>query len=445
VAALLSTGPDAIALTLAGAAAGRPLALLGARLTERELAPCVRDTGAELVVADPEHAALGERVAAAAGAGLAVQPVFPAADPAGLPTPRLDDTAVILHTSGTTGQPKLVRMSQRMLAQRVLVNSELLRLDATSVYATASPYHHIAGWGNVAVALGAGATIVPVPRFSVDGWQALEQLGVSHVLLVPTMVHMLLEEKILRLPTLRVLQYGSAPMPRDTLRRALAELPGVVFVDIYGQTEGSPITCLTAADHVRAAAGDSYLLESVGRAVPGVELRIAEPAADGVGELLARGPHLFSYAADGWQHTGDLGWLDEAGYLYLVARQGDMIIRGGENVYPLEVEHVLTEHPGVADAAVIGVPDERLGQTVMAFIVPADAAVPPAAERLRAFARERLAGFKVPAVWEFTSALPRNASGKVLRGPLIEQAAVRRDPAGPVPVTGARSRNQGHR
>jgi acyl-CoA synthetase (AMP-forming)/AMP-acid ligase II len=418
VAALVTTSLDVIALTLAAAAASKPLAPLGPRLTERELVPCVRGIGAKVLVAEPEYAELGRRIAAASGARLVVLPEFPVAAAVDLPEPKMEDTAVILHTSGTTGLPKPVPMSQRMLAQRVLVNSVLLRLDSGSSYATASPFHHIAGWGNVAVALGAGATIVPAPRFSIEEWQRLGSLGITNALLVPTMVYMLLERDALRLGTLRVLQYGSAPMPPDTLRRALAALAGVSFACIYGQTEGSPISCLTHEDHLRAAAGDEYLLASVGQAVPGVELRIADPDGDGVGEVLARGPHLFRYADDGWQHTGDLGWLDDEGYLYLVGRKGDMIIRGGENVYPLEVENVLTEHPDVADAVVVGVPDDRLGETVKAYIVPANGAAPPDAGALRAFARERLAGFKVPAVWEFTDSLPRNANGKVLRAQL---------------------------
>jgi len=422
VAALVTTGLDVIALTLAAAAAAKPLAPMGPRLTERELVPCVRGIDAKVLVAEPEYAALGERVAAASGARLAVLPGFPVAAAIDLPEPGMEDIAVILHTSGTTGLPKPVPMTQRMLAQRALVNSVLLRLDSSSSYATASPFHHIAGWGNVAVALGAGATIVPAPRFSIEEWQRLGSLGITHALLVPTMVYMLLEQNALRLGTLRVLQYGSAPMPPDTLRRAVAALAGVSLASIYGQTEGSPISCLTHDDHLRAAAGDEYLLASVGQAVPGVELRIAEPDGDGVGEVLARGPHLFRYADDGWQHTGDLGWLDEEGYLYLVGRKGDMIIRGGENVYPLEVENVLTEHPAVADAAVVGVPDQRLGETVKAYVVPADGAAPLDQDALRAFARERLAGFKVPAVWEFTDSLPRNANGKVLRAQLIARA-----------------------
>ena len=419
VAALVTTSLDVIALTLAAAAAGKPLAPLGPRLTERELVPCVRGIGAKVLVAEPEYASLGERVAVASGALPVVLPGFPVAAAIDLPSPGMEDIAVILHTSGTTGLPKPVPMTQRMLAQRAVVNSALLRLDSSSSYATASPFHHIAGWGNVAVALGAGATIVPAPRFSIEEWRRLGSLGVTHGLLVPTMIYMLLEQDVLRLDSLRVLQYGSAPMPPDTLRRAMAALTGVSFASIYGQTEGSPVSCLTHDDHLRAAAGDEYLLASVGRAVPGVELRIAAPDADGVGELLARGPHLFRYADDGWQHTGDLGWLDADGYLYLVGRKGDMIIRGGENVYPLEVENVLTEHPAVADAVVVGVPDQRLGETVKAYVVPANGAAPPDQDALRAFARERLAGFKVPAVWEFTDSLPRNTNGKVLRAQLI--------------------------
>jgi acyl-CoA synthetase (AMP-forming)/AMP-acid ligase II len=423
VAALVTTSPDVIALTLAGAAAGKPMAPLGPRLTERELVPCVRGIEADVLIAEPEYAELGERVARAAGARLAILPEFAVSPDIDVPTPGMTDIAIILHTSGTTGLPKAVPMSQRMLAQRVIVNSALLQLDPASVYASASPFHHIAGWGNVAVALGAGATIVPVPKFTVEGWQDLGPLGITHALLVPTMIDMLLARNSLRLGPLRVLQYGAAPIHPDTLRRAMTELPDVTFVDIYGQTEGSPVSCLTFADHLRAAAGDSYLLASVGRAVPGVELRIAEPGDDGVGELLARGPHLFRYADDGWQHTGDLGWLDAEGYLYLVGRKGDMIIRGGENVYPLEVENVLTEHPAVADAVIVGVPDQRLGEMVKAYIVPTDAASPPAFGALRAFTRERLAGFKVPVLWEFIDVLPRNANGKVIRAPLIERAA----------------------
>jgi acyl-CoA synthetase (AMP-forming)/AMP-acid ligase II len=432
VAALLVTSADSIALALAGAGSWRPLAPLGPRLTERELVPCLQGIGARVLVADPRFAAIGERVAAGAGVPLALLDGFAAglaaggtgtAGGTGAGAVGMEDVGSILHTSGTTGLPKPVAMTQRTLAQRVVVNARLLQLDTDSVYASASPFHHIAGWGNVAVALGAGATIVPFPDFTVAAWPQLGELGVTHALLVPTMIEMLLAQGTLRLGSLRVLQYGAAPIHPDTLRRAMSVLPGVTFVDIYGQTEGSPLTCLTAEDHRQAAAGREYLLESVGRPVPGVELRIASPAADGVGELLARGPHLNYTDADGWQHTGDLGWLDDDGYLYLAGRKGDMIIRGGENVYPLEVENVLADHPQVAGVAVIGVPDQRLGEAVKAYIVPAATDTPPDFGELRGFARRALAGFKVPELWELTASLPHNANGKLMRSELVKRAA----------------------
>ena len=131
--------------------------------------------------------------------------------------------------------------------------------------------------------------------------------------------------------------------------------------------------------------------------------------------MIARAEHLFAAGPDGWLHTGDLGRIDNDGYLYLVGRRGDMIIRGGENVYPQEVENRLLEHPRIAEVAVIGVPDRLLGETIKAFVVPADPADPPGREELRAFARAALAGFKVPTQWEFVPSLPRNATGKLLR------------------------------
>jgi acyl-CoA synthetase (AMP-forming)/AMP-acid ligase II len=229
------------------------------------------------------------------------------------------------------------------------------------------------------------------------------------------MVEMLLREGALALSTLRVMQYGASPIHPETLRSAMAQLPGVDFLSLYGQTEGSPVTWLSPADHRLAAADREELLWSVGRAAPGVDVRIRQPDGSGAGEVLARADHLFAPSPDGWLRTGDLGRLDSGGYLYLVGRRGDMIIRGGENVYPQEVENRLLEHPGVADAAVVGVADRLFGEAIKAFVVPADPADPPEFEELRVFTRSALAGFKVPAQWEFVSALPRNATGKLLR------------------------------
>ena len=429
VAALLQASPEALALVLAGAAVRRPVAPLGPRLTGRELAGCVERLAAPCLLTQPGFADIATTVAPGLDREVLVLGDWPAmAGP--LPVPSPDDTAVMLHTSGTTGHPKAVSYRHDRLARRSRLNASLQQLRPGSVFATASPFHHIAGLGNIMVALAAGATTVTVPRFTVEAWLGLEELGVTHALAVPTMVEMLLRQGALPLRTLRIMQYGASPIHPDTLRMAMAQLPGVDFLSLYGQTEGSPITWLSPQDHRLAAAGQDELLHSVGRAAPGVEVRISHPDGSGTGEVIARSDHLFAVGPDGWLRTGDLGRLDDAGYLYLIGRRGDMIIRGGENVYPVEVENRLLEHPRIADAAVIGVPDRLLGEAIKALVVPADPADPPTSEELRTFARAALAGFKVPAQWEFVPSLPRNASGKLLRRQLRSAPVT----AAPAPV-----------
>jgi acyl-CoA synthetase (AMP-forming)/AMP-acid ligase II len=184
---------------------------------------------------------------------------------------------------------------------------------------------------------------------------------------------------------------------------------------LYGQTEGSPITLLTHADHLRGAGREPELLLSVGRAVPGVTLSI--DAADGseVGELVARGPHLFATDEGGSLATGDIARIDDRGYVFLVGRRGDKIIRGGENIYPVEVERVLESHPAVAEAAVFPIPDRRLGERLAALIVPVTPDDPPTVQALVAWSRRHLAPFKVPEEWRFAASLPRNATGKLVR------------------------------
>ncbi|WP_322749449.1 MULTISPECIES: fatty acid--CoA ligase family protein [unclassified Frankia] len=418
--ALVSTTLEALALTIAGAATRRPLAPISTRLTPRELTACLAGLAGDLLLAEPEAADLGRELATATGRRLVVHP--PAAASDRLLTDRLsadqpgpDETALILHTSGTSGVPKAVYVAEGKLAVRGRVNAAIVDLAPGSVYASGSPYHHIAGLGMIAVALGAGATVVCAPPFSPRNWQDLADYGTTHALLVPTMIDRLLAEGALALPTLRVLQYGASPIHPDTLREAMAVLPGVAFVQIFGQTEGSPVTCLNFDDHRLAATTRPELLRTVGRAAQGVELRVVDPGPDGSGEIRARGEHLFQPEADGWLHTGDLGHIDSDGYVTLLGRRGDRIVRGGENVDPLEVEQVLSLHPAIREVAVVGRADRRWGQVVKAFVVPADPRDPPDVEELRLFARESLSGFKVPAEWEMIEILPRSAAGKVLR------------------------------
>jgi acyl-CoA synthetase (AMP-forming)/AMP-acid ligase II len=423
VPALLADTGGAMALVLGAAQTQHPVAPLGPRLTAPELAACVRSLGSDLLIVEPTHLELGQEVSWAAGTRLAIVPdPLPRAAP-GEPPVAANAPAWILHTSGTTGIPKPVPYRQAAVAARTRVYTQCVPLAPGDVFVAAGGFHHIAGSGNLAVALAAGATIAQFPFFSVDAWRTLAPLNVSHALLVPSMIEMLLTADALALPHLRSVQYGAAPIHPETLRRMIEALPDVEVWQFFGQTEGSPICALSPDDHRKALAGHPELLRSVGRPAPEVELRVEETSDDGNGEIWARGPHLFLPDDDGWLRTGDLGRIDEDGYVFLVGRKGDTINRGGENVRPLEVETVLRSHPAVLDVAVIGVPDRRLGEEVAAYVVPCDDEAPPDPDELRVFARESLAGFKVPKYWTFVADLPRNSQGKVLRRVLRAEAS----------------------
>jgi acyl-CoA synthetase (AMP-forming)/AMP-acid ligase II len=199
------------------------------------------------------------------------------------------------------------------------------------------------------------------------------------------------------------------------LRAALDELGDVALVQTYGMTEGTPLASLSPEDHRAALTEDLALLRTVGRAAPGVELRIVD------GEVHARGDHLFAPDDDGWLRTGDAGEIDDRGYLTLRGRVDDVISRGGEKVHPEDVEAVLASHPAVREVAVASVPDPTMGEAVGAFVVPSDGGSIDETE-LRAFARERLSGHKVPSVWRVISELPRNSAGKVMRRALPRDA-----------------------
>jgi acyl-CoA synthetase (AMP-forming)/AMP-acid ligase II len=416
VPALVTTNADALALLIGGAAANRPLTPLGPRLTATELAAMVRGSGARVLLTEAAFADTARQAAAIADVRVVTVPSLPASS-----APLASGCAGVafyLHTSGTTGAPKRVAFSPSVLAARAEVLSGLVGFAPDDRYATGSPLHHIGGLGNTLVALSAGAAILPTTRFSTEWWWGLRQLGATHCLLVPTMIEMLLAEHTLDAVGLQTIIYGASPITPETLRRVLQVLPDVRLDNLFGQTEGSPITCLGPEDHRRAAPGANHLLSTVGRPVPGLRLKLHEPDASGTGEVFAAAPHLSAHESDGWLHTGDLGVIDPDGCLRLAGRRHDMVIRGGENVYPAEIENVLAARPDVAAAAVVGVPDSRLGENLAAFIVPADPARPPDEKDLRSFTRARLAGFKVPAYWSLVETIPQNSAGKVNRAAL---------------------------
>ena len=415
VPALVTTSAASIALAGAGALTGRPLAPLGTGLTAVELARVLAGMDASVLVAEPPYLELASRVGR--DLGLAVASLAVHRGSAGDIEADLDPTgpALVLHTSGTTGLPKEVVVHKVGLAARVAVFEEILGLGPGDVYCTASRFFHTAGVGMIFVALEAGASVVPLPAFSVETWQAATQRhAVTQALLVPTMIELLLDAGALEGSDVRVLQYGAAPIHPDTLGRVLHTLPTCDVVQVFGQTEGSPITYLSAAEHRRAAVRSPEVLASVGCPAPGLDLRVETPDADGVGEVAARAAWLFAPDADGWLRTGDMGRVDASGFLHLAGRHGDRIIRGGENIYPLEIERVLEQHPAIVEAAVVGVPDRTWGE-VLKGVVVSSVADRPSDEELTAWCREHLARFKVPDRWEWRDELVRNAVGKLLR------------------------------
>jgi acyl-CoA synthetase (AMP-forming)/AMP-acid ligase II len=341
------------------------------------------------------------------------------------------DTAIQLYTSGTTGHPKGVEITNGNFTWMMPLWADSWLLNPGVPNLVCMPAFHIggAGWGMVGMYGGAVNHIfrefVPAQIL-----QAIEQQRIEVALLVPAMILFLLQAPQIRetdLSSLKIIVYGAAPMPVEVLREALKTFK-CDFQQVYGLTETTgAITYLPPQDHDPS---HPRKLFSCGVAQKGVELRIV--GTDGtdartgeVGEIAVRSPQVMKgywqlsdatakSIRDGWFFTGDAGYLDEQGYLYIHDRVKDMIVSGGENIYPAEIENALFQHPAVADVAVIGVPDERWGESVKAFIVRKPGASLSPGE-LIAFARERIAGYKVPRSVDFIDALPRNPTGKILK------------------------------
>jgi acyl-CoA synthetase (AMP-forming)/AMP-acid ligase II len=347
-----------------------------------------------------------------------------------------NDVALQLYTSGTTGHPKGALLTHGSLscafAQGTILGESWCGWQDDDVALVAMPQFHIAGTGWTLQALNAGVTGVIVPRPDVEAMiDAIEQEHATKVFAVPAVLAMILahpRSQTADFSAVRLMAYGASPIPLDTLKRSLALFPNAQFVQMYGATETSgTVTYLPPEDH---HPDGTPRMAGCGKPFPSVEVRIEAPdgtpaAPHTVGEVLIRsrqvmrGYHKLKAAtasamADGWYRTGDAGYLDEDGYLYLFDRVKDMIVSGGENIYPVEIENVLHEHPAVRDCAVIGVPDTRWGEAVKAIIVsePGQTLDPNA---LIAFARTRIAGYKVPKSIDFTDVLPRNPSGKILK------------------------------
>jgi acyl-CoA synthetase (AMP-forming)/AMP-acid ligase II len=342
----------------------------------------------------------------------------------GTPTERKvsgDDVADVIYTSGTTGRPKGVMMTHAPTLRLYQEWNELAGTRQGDRYLIANPFFHIFGYKAGCIAsMIRGMTILPVPVFDIDNvLDLVEREKVTVLPGPPTVYHELLKAHRQGghdLSTLRVAVTGAADIPVELIRQIRQELPFRSIMTGYGLTEAGTITASRQTDSFEDIA------TTVGTACEGFEISIADD-----GELLARGygvmrgylddPEATRQAIDsgGWLHTGDLGTIDGNGRLKIIGRKKDMFIVGGFNAYPAEIEGFLLEHPAVARAAVIGVPDERLGQVGKAFIVRADDKEDVTAEELITWAKTRMAGFKAPRYVEFLHALPLNATGKVMK------------------------------
>jgi acyl-CoA synthetase (AMP-forming)/AMP-acid ligase II len=331
------------------------------------------------------------------------------------------DISDIIYTSGTTGRPKGVMMNHRQNLRLYAEWCELADLREGDRYLMVNPYFHTFGFkAGLIASFTRGATMVPVRVFDVD--RVVELIEAERITMLPgppTLYHSLLavEDKS-KLKTLRAGVTGAADIPVELIRRVHEELPFQTLATGYGLTEAGTVTL--------SRPGDSFedIATTAGVPCDGVEVRIADD-----GEVLVRGysvmqgyfddPVATAEAIDGddWLHTGDLGHFNDDGRLLIVGRKKDMYIVGGFNAYPAEIEGFLLEHPAVAQAAVIGVPDDRLGQVGKAFVVLKDAA---STEELISWSRDRMAGFKVPRYVEFLDELPLNATGKVMKDQLIK-------------------------
>jgi acyl-CoA synthetase (AMP-forming)/AMP-acid ligase II len=346
-----------------------------------------------------------------------------------------EDVALQLYTSGTTGLPKGVMLTNSNLGCVMAEIPQWWDVDGDSVTLVCMPFFHIGGVEWALVGLHCGASAIMLRQF--EPGQVLAALGsgrITNAVLVPAMMQMLIErpESVGRdFSPLRTVIYGASPITEQTLVAAL-ETFGCDFIQGYGSTETTgTITVLPVEAH-DPQGPRSYLLRSAGRPLPWIELRIVDPDTGEdrprgeTGELWTRSAqNMKGYwnipeetatvlRSDGWLRTGDGGYLDQEGFVYLTDRIKDMIVTGAENVAPAEVELVLAGHPGVAEVAVIGVPHPKWGETVKAIIVPVPG-TDVAADDVVAFARQRLATFKCPTSIEFVTELPRNLSGKVLK------------------------------
>jgi len=437
--AMLSPNNDALVVQLFACwwlgAVACPLNL---RWSVAELHHALGDCGARLLLVDAAHARAASELADLVTVLQAETLEAHARDVAPIDDTRTggDALAAILYTGGTTGRAKGVMLSHANFWSASMTRGAELNNSPDSITLLVAPLFHVAGLGRLIGQSIVGGGCITMPQFRPAAViEAIARHGITDIIVVPSMLQSLLDDASFdpaRVKSLDRIAFGAAPMPPDVLDRALAAWPHAEFFQAYGLTETAGAVCINLPANHTAQARESGRLASVGRAGLGAEIRIVDDQGRDVprgtvgeiivcGSMVTRGywgqPDITVQALrDGWFHTGDGGRMDDDGYLYIADRLKDMIISGGENVYPAEVEAALRGHPAVSDAAVIGVPDRRWGEAVHAVVVPRTAAADDALrEELLGWCRGQLAGYKCPRSMAFVDALPLSAAGKVLK------------------------------
>jgi fatty-acyl-CoA synthase len=429
---------DAVPIGLFAAAwAGVPYVPVNYRLADAQLSAILHRAAPGLAVVEPS--VLGRFPDGIPRLAMTSRADFLAADGPETPAAVDDDAeqpAVLLFTSGTTGEPKAALLRHRHLTSYVLETVDLLGSDRDDAALVSVPPYHIAGIAAVLTSVWSGRRLVYLPQFSPEAWVDLAAAeAVTHAMVVPTMLGRILDvltERGEKLPALQHLSYGGGRMPVAIVERALDHLPHVGLVNAYGLTEtSSTVAVLGPDDHREAIASTEphvrIRLGSVGRPLPSLEVEIRGPAGQPVevgnhGEIWVRGDQVSGeylgrgggVNAEGWLATNDGGWLDADGYLFVEGRLDDVIVRGGENLSPGEIEDVLILHPAVAEAAVVGVPSDEWGEAVAAVVVLNDGHQADPAE-LRIWVSERLRSTRAPERVAFRAALPYSDTGKLLR------------------------------
>ena len=427
---------------------------INTRASIDEMAACLDDAEPTLLACDRAHLSaartLRERCRSVRGLVLAAPPgvaepdVAQWEDLARTSAPIRDarrngnDLACLFYTGGTTGRAKGVMLSHDNLMANSMMHIANLGLGDGAVHLHVSPMFHVAGGARLFSVTAAGATHATIGAFDPDAFlAAIERFKVTVTVVVPTVLNRLVDHPNLDrydLSSLRLLSYGASPMPEALLQRALERFKGIAFLQSYGMTELSPVATMLMPRYHTFDGPDAGYTRSAGQAVFNADVVAMDdhdkPVPTGtIGEICVRGPMVMQgywrqpeltaqAVRDGWMHTGDAGYIDERGFVFLVDRVKDMIVTGGENVYSAEVENAIYQHPAVHECAVIGVPSDAWGEAVHAIVVPKPNATVTAAE-IVAFCRDKIAHYKVPKTCEIRAhELPKSGAGKIMKAEL---------------------------